>query len=161
MKRKKILIIFIIILIIFIILGIFYIKEIKILKQNNEEEYIPEKEFSEEKRKTLISLYFIDKETEKIVPEPRLINIEEMLKEPEKKLIELLIGGPKNERYISEIPKDTKIINIEKNKGEIIVKLSKEKIEEKNANKEKISECIKMTVAQLNEIDEVKVKIED
>ena len=97
MNNIKKLIIIIVILI--LIGGIIYIV---INKKNNtkQEEYEPQEEISEQQvRQTMVSLYFLNKNTNEIEPEARLIDVKEMVKEPYKTLVNLLIEGPKNENH--------------------------------------------------------------
>ena len=91
---KRIITISIIIcLIIGSIFGVYYF----FTKEKDEEiiEYTPQEEISEEQmRQTMVSLYF--KSGEEIVPEARLIDVKELLENPYKEILEMLIEGPKN-----------------------------------------------------------------
>lgn len=101
MKNKKIITIFSILLIAVVIGGFFAIKYAKEQKERQigEQEYIPQEEISEEQSKqTIVSLYFINKETKELVPEARLVNIKDMVNSPYDTLINLLIAGPKSEK---------------------------------------------------------------
>ena len=100
MKNKKIIIIFSILLILVLIGGYFAIKYAKQSKEETiTEEYTPQEEISDEQlRQTIVSLYFISKDTKEIVPEARLINIKEIINAPCDKLINLLIEGPKSDK---------------------------------------------------------------
>ena len=74
MKNKKIVIIFSVLLILILVLGYFGIKYAKNKSENVMEEYTPEQEITEEQsRQTIVSLYFIDKETGELYPEARLV----------------------------------------------------------------------------------------
>ena len=76
MKNKKILIIFVCLFILLLIGGYFAIKYVK--SQNEEtivEEYVPEEEITEEQlRQTIVSLYFLDSQTNEIVPDGNLVD---------------------------------------------------------------------------------------
>ena len=92
---KKKIIISIIILIILIGIGVWYF----FIMDNEEQinEIIPEEEISEEQmRQTIVSLYFYNTDTKSLVPEGRLIDVKDLVEEPYKKLMELLIEGPQN-----------------------------------------------------------------
>ena len=89
MKNKKILIIFVCLFLLVLIGGYFVINYVK--SKNEEtivEEYVPEEEITEEQlRQTIVSLYFLDTQTNELVPEARLIDIKEMMTVPyEKKM---------------------------------------------------------------------------
>lgn len=166
MKNKKIYILFIVILIIILIGGFGIIKYLKNKESSNDkiEEYIPEEEITEEQeRKTIITLYFPSKENKELLPEARMINIKEIIDKPWEKLINLLIEGPKNDKSINIIPEGTKILKTELNEDCLLIDFSSEflkydKAEEKN--KEILIEGIVKTVAQLNEINTVKILID-
>lgn len=101
MKNKKIVIIFSVLLIILIIGGYFVIKYLKQKGESGEitEEYTPQEEISEEQlRQTIVTLYFLSKDTKEITPEARLVDIKDIITNPYENLINLLIEGPKNEK---------------------------------------------------------------
>lgn len=158
--RRIITIIIIICLIIGSILGgycYFFNKE----KDETILEYIPQEEISEEQmRQTMVSLYF--KSGEEIVPEARLIDVKELLEDPYKKILEMLIQGPKNTNLEKTIPEGTKINEIQKQSDILIIDFSEEFIKNhKNGEtQEKITiNSIVNTVTELTEINAVKIKI--
>lgn len=166
MKKRKLLMYCIVILIILFILCIGFLIINNRKKQKNEKisEYIPEKEITEEQlRSTNITLYFYSSEEKIVKPEIRKIDVKELLENPEKKLIEYLILGPKDKNLEKLIPEGTKVINVEKIKDILIINFSKEFIENQELGKEKeknIIESILKTVCQLNEINGIKILIE-
>ena len=113
MKNKKVIVSFVVLVIIILVVGYFAIKYVKEKKENQiQEEYIPEEEISEEQnRETIVSLYFPDKETKSIKPEARIINVKDLMQSPYNVLIELLIGGPKNDKLNGVFPENTKLLN--------------------------------------------------
>ena len=148
MKNKKVLILFIISVILILGIGYFAIKFVKQKKSNEiqNDEYIPQEEISEEQaRETIVSLYFTDKETGLLKPEARLVNVKELMKEPYKTLIELLISGPKNDKLKVVIPENTKILNYIKDDSRL---------------KNNIIYSIVNTVTELNEVNKVKFLVE-
>ena len=165
LKNKKIFMYLIIIILILLILFVGYF----ILKKNNNKnkiisEYIPEQEITEEQlRTTIITLYFLDKETLLLAPEARKIDAKDLINNPYEKLINLLIEGPKNENLIKLIPENTKI-----NKAEIIddvlyLDFSEDFIKEQNLgeNQEKlIIKSIVNTLTELTEINKIKILID-
>ena len=81
MKNKKYFIIFIILFLIILIGGYYILRIVKNKKEENIlQDYTPEQEITEEQnRQTIVSLYFINKETKQISPEARLIDITEII----------------------------------------------------------------------------------
>ncbi len=165
MKNKKIIIIFSILLILVLIGGYFAIKYAKQSKEETiTEEYTPQEEISDEQlRQTIVSLYFISKDTKEIVPEARLINIKEIINAPCDKLINLLIEGPKSDKQEKIMPENTKLIKTYMEGDCVTIDLSKEflnydKTEENT--KEKLLQSIVHTLTQLTEVNKVKILIE-
>ena len=165
MKNKKIIFLFTIVLLI-IILGGFLI--ISILRDNENEnsieEYTPQEEISEEQlRQTIVSLYFISQETGEIVPEARLVDIKEILNNPCEKLINLLIEGPKNEKYKSIIPENTKLLKTYMEGDCATIDLSTEFLNYDKSDvtmKDKLINSIVKTLTQLTEVNNVKILID-
>jgi len=163
MKKKLVLILIILVL----ILGIgFYVwQNLKNEDTNNVEfeEYTPVEEISEEQeRKTLVTLYFINKETKELMPEARLIDAKLLLNNPYKELVNLLIQGPKNEKLQSIIPKGTKINSAKLDKNTVILDLSEEFIKGVNegiTEETKIVYSIVNTLVELTEIESLKILI--
>ena len=106
-------------------------------------------------RMTNISLFFLNEENGEIGEEIRQIDSKELLNNPEEKLINYLIEGPKNEKLKKIIPENIKLINIEKNNGILLIEFS-ENISNLE-NYEKIEKAIIQTVSQLNEINNIKI----
>ena len=139
------------------IIGIFIVFNVKI-----ETEYIPESEVEEsEMRNTIVSLYFFEKETGEVIEENRLVDSKELLKNPYKVLIEMLIKGPENEYYEKTIADNTNLIDVSFEKGMVTLNFSKEFIE--NIEKEEIQKnkiVILKTLTQLTEVTDVKIMVE-
>ena len=161
MKNKKFFMYLGIILIVIIIIGVGYIviNNIKNKDENSIEGYIPEAEITEEQlRQTLITLYFLDSENYKLVPEARQIDAKELLKDPYKTLINLLIEGPKNEKLIKLIPDKADLNSAEIRDNILYLDFSKEFINEQNLGKEQeelIIKSIVNTVTELTEVNQV------
>ena len=166
MKNKKLImyVSIIIIMAILILVGYFIYNNIK--NKNNEiiSEYIPQEEITEEQlRQTVVTLYFLDIENYKLVPEARKIDSKELIKDPYKVLINLLIEGPKNEKLIKLIPEGTNLISAEIKDNILFLNFSKEFINEQNLGKEQeelILKSIVNTVTELTEINKVAFLIE-
>lgn len=161
MRKKESLkiIVFFIILVCSIIVFLVF-KEFK--KGKIKEEYIPEEEISQEQeRQTMITLYFKDKEENKLIPEVRKIDSKKLLIDPYKYLLEELHKGPKNEKLKMIIPENTKINNIKLDKDVLIIDFSKEFIEKSNEEDKKLNiEAILKTMSELNEINGIKIIID-
>lgn len=153
-KKLFMYLIIILLIIIFLFVSWFAIKNHKNNKKINE--YIPEEEISTKQlRMTNISLFFLNEENGEIGEEIRQIDSKELLNNPEEKLINYLIEGPKNEKLKKIIPENIKLINIEKNNGILLIEFS-ENISNLE-NYEKIKKAIIQTVSQLNEINNIKI----
>lgn len=166
MKNKKLIMYVSIILIVAILIGVGYFIYNNIKNKNNEviSEYTPQEEITEEQlRQTIITLYFLDIENYKLVPEPRKIDSKELIKDPYKVLINLLIEGPKNEKLVKLIPEGTNLISAEIKDNILFLNFSKEFINEQNLGKEQeelILKSIVNTVTELTEINKVAFLIE-
>ncbi len=159
--KRKIIIFVIIILVLGLIYGIYVLTNIN--KQDNKE-IIPEEEISEEQmRQTIVSLYFYNDESKELVSEGRLIDAKDLLVNPYKKLMELLINGPENEKLKNTIPEGTKVNNAELRGDTLYLDLSKEFVDnhEGSEEKENISiYSIVNTMTNLTEVNSVKILIE-
>ena len=163
MKNKKILIIFVCLFLIVLIGGYFAINYVK--NKNEEtivEEYVPEEEITEEQlRQTIVSLYFLDTQTNELVPEARLIDIKEMMTVPYEKLVNLLIEGPKNEKNKKIIPDNTKLLRNYLEGDCLVLDFSQEFLNyDKEKGKENLVNSIVNTLTELSEINKVKILIE-
>lgn len=166
MNRKKI-------IIILLILGIIAIGGYLIFNkiQNNKTEnkieikdYTPQEEISEEElRKTIISLYFNNKETNTLMPEARLIDVKILAKNPYEEIVNLLIKGPKSEKLEKVIPEGT-ILNEAKIIGNVVyLDFSKEFIENHPGGTDGESKTIYSivnTLLELNEVNSVRILID-
>ncbi len=163
--NKKIIIIFTVLFIIVLIGGYFAINYFKSQeKETVIEEYTPEEEITEEQnRQTIVSLYFLDKETGELAPEARLVDIKEIINDPYDKLVNMLIEGPKNEKYSKLIPENTKLNKTYKEKDILYLDFSDEFL---NYNKEdiivkqNIIDSLVKTLTQLTEVNSIKIVID-
>lgn len=124
-----------------------------------ETEYIPESEIEEvELRKTIVSLYFKEKETGEIVKETRLIDSKDLLKNPYEKLITMLQDGPQNSNFENILPENVSIIETKYESGCVSINFNSEfsNIEDKS----KIIEAIEKTLKELTEVTEIKILVE-
>ena len=162
MNKKMILIT--IILVIIIGVGVWYFF---FFSKNNEQqvnEIIPEEEISEEQmRQTIVSLYFYNESSKSLVSEGRLIDAKELIQEPYKKLMELLIEGPQNTSLSKTIPDGTRVNKAELRGETLYLDLSKEFIENHQGGEEQESITIYSivnTMTNLTEVNAVKILID-
>lgn len=167
LKKNKKTIILIVVLLIFIGFIIFWVMSNKEPEANNNEtdftEYTPQEEISNTQlRQTLVTLYFKNKETGDITPEARMIDSKILLNNPYNELINLLIEGPRNESLEKLIPKETKLNNVNIQKGIVYIDFSEEftNVENLGAEEEnKIICSIVNTLTELTEVSGIKILI--
>ena len=161
--NKKVIIIIAIILILTGV-GVWYFFFYNKQSQNELNEIIPEEEISEEQmRQTIVSLYFYNGTTQSLVSEGRLIDVKELIKDPYRRLMELLIEGPQNSELTRTIPEGTRINKVEVKGDVLYLDLSKEFIENHEGGEEKENATIYSivnTMINLTEINGVKILIE-
>ena len=165
MKNKKILIIFVCLFLLVLIGGYFAINYVKSKNQETiVEEYVPEEEITEEQlRQSIVSLYFLDTQTNELVPEARLIDIKEMMSAPYEKLVNLLIEGPKSEKSVKLIPDNTRLLQNYLEGDCLVLDFSAEFLnydKEDEKGKEKLINSIVNKLTELSEINEVKILID-
>lgn len=165
MKNRKIIILFIILFCLVVLGGYFGIRYFRNKESITEaKEYVPEEEITEEQmRQTIVSLYFLNKETGELNPEARMIDIKELLDKPYEKLIDLLLEGPKNEKLQKVIPDNTKCLSIKTEGDCLIIDFSKEFLNYDKSNqngKANLINSIVDTMTELTEINQVKFLIE-
>lgn len=164
MKNKKIFFLLISVLIIILVSLFFIIKNFKTensTKENNEySDYIPEEEISNKQmRETNVILYFIDSDN-KIQNEKKLIDSALLLQNPYKQLVELLISGPQSENLKKVFPDNTKILDAKLENNCVILNFSEELQNYKeDSQKYNIINTILNTLTQLNEVNSIKILI--
>ena len=163
MNRKK-LIIFLVIMLVVIIAVLAFMKFFEKEEETIPTEITPLEEITDEQeRQTMISLYFVNQENNKLMPEARRIDVKLLLDNPYKTLVELLIEKPKNEKLESAIPEGTKVNSAKLQDNTIELDLSKEFVENQNGDIEKASLSIYSivnTLTELNEVNSVKFLID-
>lgn len=130
---------------------------------NVETEYTPETELEDkELRKTIVNLYFQNKETKELVKESRLIDSKRLLMEPYEELLKMLIEGPENSSYERVIPDGTRILGVSVNSNVVIVNFSNEFVEKSTDDKQRYNSVasIVKTLTELKEVNEIKIIIE-
>lgn len=159
--KKKIIIIIITVL---LILGIIIYLLLNSETTETITEYQPEEEITDEQlRKTIISLYYINKKTNEVIGRGKLIDIKMLLNEPYKEIFEMLKENPKNEELESAIPTGTKINKIELKNNILYLDLSEEFINNHKGGEKAEKATIKSivnTMSQLTEVEGVKILID-
>ena len=157
MKNKKIL--FYSAFIILFIIALLIIIKPNIFKKNKSIEsleYTPAQELSDDEiRKTIISLYFKNIETNTLIAEAKCIDVKELYKEPYTYLINMLIAGPENGKLESAIPEGTKVNSCTLKGNTLYVDLSKEFIDNAPSGIKEESMIVYSIVNTLTELNEV------
>ena len=90
-------------------------------------DYTPAEEISEsESRQTTVLLYFLDSQTNQLKSEGKLLNSNELLKNPYKLIVEKLIEGPNDEKLQKVLPENTKLIDANLSNDCVILNFSEE-----------------------------------
>ncbi len=150
--------IILIIICVIVILGI-----VIVLNTDIETDYTPETEIGDiDLRKTIVTLYFKDKDSGELVKESKLIDSKELLKNPYEELLKLLLDGPENSNYQKIIPEGTEVLNATINNGCVEINFSKS-FQDVNLEKtelDKVLYSIYNTLSQLTEVTSIKVLID-
>ena len=156
MKKKVIITVCIIVLIV-ILIALSISTEV-VNNVENIPEIQPEEEISEEEnRQTTIVLYFEDSTSGILAKEQRKVDSKELIDDPYKYVLELLLKGPEIEDLLNPIPEETKINEIKFEKGIVYVDLSKEFL---NASGTNAIYSIVNTLSEFTEVDGVKITID-
>ncbi len=164
MNKKKIIITVSILLIVVLIgFAVFYFINSSDNGSNEVTEYTPQAEMSDdEMRKTIVSIYFKNIETNTLVPESVCIDVKELSENPYLKLLNLLLSGPTNDMLECPLPEGTKINNATLKGNTVYVDFSKEFIQNAPSGVEEeslIVYSIVNTLTELNEVNSVKILI--
>lgn len=127
------------------------------------EEYTPQEEISEEQyRETIVNLYFLNRNSKEIMAEAIAIDAKTLSSNPYKRLVELLLAGPKNENLERIIPEGTVVYDAGIEAGCVVINLSKEFLNfgEDEALKNNIINSIYQTLTELTEVNSIRFLIE-
>lgn len=156
---KKIVIVLVIIAIIAGVITYFINKN----KKPEYVEYEPQEEISDEQeRKTMISLYFVNKTTRNVEPEARMLDVKTLIKDPYTVIINMLIDGPKNGNHDNVIPEGTTLIGTSLEGDTLKINFSSEFVENHIGGKEeeeKTIECLVNSLTELTEVNSIKILI--
>ena len=134
-----------------------------ILNVDIETEYVPETEIEEvELRKTIVTLYFKNNETNELAKETRLIDSKVLLKNPYEELVKMILDGPENNNYGKVIPEGTNLLETSFENGCVTINFSKEFIDSNayNIQKSKSIYSLVNTLTELTEVNSIKILIE-
>lgn len=162
MEKNSFKIVCVILFLLIIIGAYFTYKHFK--SENVYKEYIPEEEITEEQlRQTIVSLYYKNKETNKLMPEARLLDVKILCNNPYEELVKLLLDNPKSEKLERVIAEGTKLNKAELKGNVVYLDLSKEFIENQKEDLylENLSiDSIVNTLTELNEVNAVRILID-
>lgn len=131
--------------------------------ENNINEIVPQEEISDNQlRQTIITLYFMNKETGELEPEARQIDAKLLLENPYEIILNKLLEGPKNDNLIGIIPEGTKINKIEIKDEIVYIDFSDNFINEQTLGEKQeklIINSILKTLIELNEVNGIKILI--
>jgi len=161
MKNKKILFLFIIILAIILSLIFLIVKNFNLENTEEIEEYTPEEEISESQlRETIVTLYFLDQNTNTLKSEGKLVDSIILLQNPYKELVNLLLAGPSSQNMSNVFPENTQILDAYIKNNCVTLDFSEELLNFKDENqKYNIVNSILNTLAQLNEVNSIQILI--
>lgn len=150
-------------IILIVIAIILIVGTIIVLNIDIETEYVPETEVSQTAlRKTIITLYFRNKENGEIDKETKLIDSKLLLRDPYQELLNILISGPENQNLEKLIPEGTKILETVFENGCVTINFSKEFIKNSIDEVKKVQAIYTIfeTLTELTEVNDIKILIE-
>lgn len=166
MKNKKTFILLILVLVIILFALYIIIKNFNNETHNSEEnnlysDYTPEEEISStQMRKTIVTLFFVDTTTNNLKSEGRLIDSANLLQNPYKQLVELLLKGPETTSLNKVFPENTQIIDATFESNCVTLNFSSELLNyTDDVQKYNIINSILNTLTQLNEVNSFKIVI--
>ena len=161
MKNKKILFLLLFVLIIIILLLFLIIKKFVTIEENNlYEEYTPQEEISSNQmRKTVIKLYYLDEENS-IKSEGKYIDSTLLIQNPYKEIVSLLLEKPNSKDLKSPFPANTRILDAKIDGNCVLLNFSEELLNfVDDTQKYNIINCLLNTLSNLNEVNSIKINI--
>lgn len=162
MKKKNM----ILLIILLIIIGVFtfiIIQNRKSATSDTEQikEYTPEEEITTKQlRETILTLFFLDSETQTLKSEGKLIDSSNLIENPYKLIVQYLIDGPTNTTLKSVFPENTRIIEASLEQNCVILNFSEELLNyEDDTQKYNIINSILNSLTQLTEVNSIKFLI--
>ncbi len=161
MKNKKFLFLLIFVLAIIVVLLFYIVKNFNSTDKSITQEITPEEEISENQlRETVVTLYFLDKESNTLKSEGKLIDSASLIQNPYKELVNLLIQGPKSQNLANVFPENTQILDTYIKNNCVTLDFSEELLNFENEDqKYNIINSILNTLTQLNEVNSIEFLI--
>ena len=161
MKNKKFLFLLIFVLAIIVVLLFYIVKNFNSTDKSITQEITPEEEISENQlRETVVTLYFLDKGSNTLKSEGKLIDSASLIQNPYKELVNLLIQGPKSQNLANVFPENTQILDAYIENNCVTLDFSEELLNFENEDqKYNIINSVLNTLAQLNEVNSIKFLI--
>ena len=128
---------------------------------NNLTDYTPEEEITTEQlRETILTLYFLEPQTQKLKSEGKIIDSSSLLENPYKYIVQCLIDGPTSTNLENVFPENTRIINTSFNNNCVTLNFSDEILNYKDDNqKYNIINSILNSLMPLTEVNSIKIQI--
>ena len=161
MKNKKFLFLLIFVLAIIVVLLFYIVKNFNSTDKSITQEITPEEEISENQlRETIVTLFFLDKESNTLKSEGKLIDSASLIQNPYKELVNLLIQGPKSQNLAGVFPENTQILDAYIKNNCVTLDFSEELLNFENEDqKYNIINSILNTLTQLNEVNSIEFLI--
>ncbi len=119
-------------------------------------EYTPEEEITDsQNRMTIVSLYFWDPSSNKLVPEARNVDVKELIESPYKKILDLLIEGSENSTIGKTIPEGTCVNSVNLEGENLVIDFNENFISGREVNSEEQLHIIYSVVDTFLELKEV------
>ena len=159
MKKKNILLLFIFVVIGFIVY--FINNHISITKNTGYMDYTPAEEISDSQSgQTTVLLYFLNPKTNQLKSEGKIMNINDLLKNPYKTIVEKLIEGPTDKTLQKVFPENTKILDANLSNDCVILNFSEEILDYlDDTQKFNIINSLLNTLTQLSEVNTIKILV--
>lgn len=119
-------------------------------------EYTPEQEITDsQNRMTIVSLYFWDPASEKLVPEARNIDVKDLVDDPYRKILDMLLQGSENATIGKTIPDGTCVNSVKLEGNNLIIDFNDNFISDREVNSEEQLHIIYSVVDTFLELKEV------
>ena len=124
-------------------------------------DYTPAEEISDSQSgQTTVLLYFLNPETNQLKSEAKLLNTNDLLKNPYKTMVEKLIEGPTDETLQKVFPENTKILDANLSNDCVILNFSEEILDYlDDTQKFNIINSLLNTLTQLSEVNTLKILV--
>lgn len=155
---KKIVYCFVILIFILVIIYAVFknTNNVEVETERDITEYVPQEEISNaQNRTTLLTLYFLNPETNSLVPEVRQVDVKDIMDSPYEKIMDLLLEGSQNSNIGKTIPEGTKVNGIVLEDENLVIDLSKEFADGCDVNSEGQSLVMDSIVSTFLELKEV------